>query len=210
MRELHECRGGRVGEAVIGQLDLAQPAEPVVIAKRTIADEEHVFVLGLELGHEVVGRADLVVAHALHTTGNRAVMGDEQLAPARIHRGDDQSVGEAHREGEEIEARHTDHREAAGKRDGDRGRDTDAQPGVEARPDVDRHQADLVELDAGLTADRVDLWCQHLGVMPAAVRLHRREDSFVSADGTADLRARGFDSEDQHQVASPNRFASPS
>ena len=88
-----------------------------------------------------------------------------------------------------------------------RRRDPDAKAGVEARPDVDGHGADLVETDPRLLHDELDRRDERLGVTPIARRLEERDHALVPADGAADLMGRRLDAEDEHQRSSAVRIA---
>src|SRR5205814_3733829 len=104
--------------------------------------------------------------------------------------GHDQAVGVAHAERREVEAGDADHRHAQrlGQRLG-RG-DADAEPGEQARPDVDGDGTQVVELDQRLTAYEVDRWREGLGMALAARRVERGQYTLVAADGAPDLGGR--------------------
>jgi hypothetical protein len=84
---------------------------------------------------------------------------------------------------------------------GDRltGGDAHPQPGEQPRPDVDRHAADLAQVDPGLLAEEVDRRGQRLGVALGPAAVDRRQHALVPADGAADLHGRRGDAEDEHQ-----------
>jgi hypothetical protein len=196
--ELHERLGRRIG--VRGAAVLRPPValERVAVPDRAVADEEAVLARGLEVGREVVGGADSVVAHPLHTAGDVAVERVEDLAAPRVDDRDDEPVRVAHGEREEVEARHADHRQPQRLRHRLRGGDADAQPGEEARTDVDGDRAELVQVDAGVAADEVDRRRERLGVAASLRRVERPEHALVPADRRAHLLRRGLDAEDQH------------
>ena len=73
----------------------------------------------------------------LHAAGHLPVEGVEELAPPGVDRGHDQRGREPDREGEQVEARHADHRHPQRVGHGLGRRDADPQPGEQAGTEVD-------------------------------------------------------------------------
>ena len=73
-------------------------------------DQQGVLAGREQLRGQVVRRADRVLRDSLHAAGHLAVEGVVELAAACVDRADDQAGAEPHREGEQVQARHADHR----------------------------------------------------------------------------------------------------
>ena len=190
MGQLHQRGGGGVLHALLGHLDLAETTEQLGVAMGAVADQEALLAGGEQLGRQVVGRAQLGPAQALHAPRHLAVEGVEELVASSVDGGHDESGGVAGREREQVEALDPDHRHA--QRMGQRlaRGQPDPEPGEQPGADIDRDHADLGQLDAGLPADEVDLRGEALGVAPAPRRVGRGEHPLVTADGAAHLDRR--------------------
>ena len=185
----------------IGVVDL------VAVAQCTVADAHRVLMTAQEIPDEIVDPTDPRLRHALYAGRNLTVEGVEDLASAGIDDRCDHAVGLSKREGQEIEAADTDHRDAQRLGHRLRRRNTDAHAREESGTDVDGDRPELLDLDVRLTAEELDGRHQCLGVTPTASDLEEAEHTLVSADGHAHLFGGRLDSEDQH-VQSANAFVS--
>ena len=104
------------------------------------------------------------------------------------------------KERQQVERRDADHRDAQRQRQRLAGGQPDPHPGEQTGPDVDGHQAELVEPDVGLGEDEVDRRREDLGVAPAPSDLEQGGHALVAAEGHAHLLGGRLDAEDQHDV----------
>lgn len=86
-----------------------------------------------------------------------------------------------------IEARDADHGDAEtmGNRHGRS--EADAQPSEEPGSNIDGNTANVGQLDAGLFAHELDLRREVLGMTPIAGRVGRGQNTFMTANGHANL-----------------------
>ena len=176
----------------------------LTVPVRAVSDEQRVLAAGEEIGDEIIDRTDRRFEHLLHATRYLAVHGVEHLTLAGVDHGNDHAIGVAVGEGEQIERRDADHRDA--QRQGERlaGGEPDAHPGEQPRTDVDGDHAQLGELDVSLVAHELDRRGQDLGVAAAADHLEPGDHTFVAADRDADLlrwRSRCRGSARRHRAA---------
>ena len=104
----------RLGAACAGarELDVLDLAEHGREPQRAVAAQQRLLAARLELGDEIVGRADLVLGRALHTARHRSVQRVVQLVAAGVDRGNHERARVPQRVREQIEARNGNHRDA--------------------------------------------------------------------------------------------------
>ena len=112
----------------------------------------------------------------------------------------------AQREGEQVEARHPDHRDTRGRRPWPwpvamPTRRPVNRPG----PTSTAMPPSSVELDLGLPGHELDHGRQGLGMAAAAALVRRREHALVAADGAPHLGGGGLDRQHQHLRRPPSR-----
>ncbi len=197
VRELHQRRRAGMGQPLLGELHAAGTGtDPVPVAQGAVADEQRVLAGGQQVGHQVVHRTDRRAFDPLHPAGDLPVRRVVHLAAAGVDHRADEPVGVAQRQGQQVEARHRDHRHA--QRMGHRLGRGDAHPhaGEEPGAGIDGDGADLVQCDVGLPAQELDGGGQQLGVAAPAGHLEQAEHAFVPTDGTAHLLGGRLDSEE--------------
>ena len=179
------------------------------VAQRAVAGEEHLLAGCLQVGREVVRRCDRRRRDALHAAGRLAVAGVEDLTSARVERAHDEARRVPEREGQEVEAGDSDHRQAAGVRQRLAGRHADTQAGEHAWAEVDGDGADLAQLDAALPAQELDGGREGLGVAAPTAGVDGAEHPLVPTDRAPDLGGGGGDAEDEHQAPEPQGDTTP-
>ena len=186
--------------ALLGDLAVEPVEDRPPVPQRAVADAQRFLAAGEQVGDELVDRADPGRRHLLHAARHLAVHRVEHLALAGVDHRHHDPVGAAVREGEQIERRDADHRQAEGEGEGLARGEADPHPGEQARSDVDGDHTELVEPDVGLRAHEVDGGSQDLGVPPPARDLEHRDHALVAAERHADLLGRGLDAERQHRA----------